>query len=72
MSHLSYTPPPSNDLCGCRKSGAYRTRQEADRALERILANPRTGDYPRAVHVCDEGIFHLTKNPLMTPKRRKS
>lgn len=53
----------SNDLCSCRKRGAWRTRAEAQRVLERITANPdqMTRTYlPTGVARCRTGIWHLT------------
>lgn len=52
-----------NDLCACHKSGAWRTRERAQAALERILAEPLdpTRLYaPSGVERCPAGIWHLT------------
>jgi hypothetical protein len=69
---FNYTPPPSNDLCSCKKKGAWLDRNDAIDALDRIAAEPLTKVVPLAVHMCDEGVFHLTKTPDATPRRRKS
>lgn len=66
---LNYTPPPSNGLCSCKKKGAWLDRHDA---LEKIAADPQTKVIPIAVHQCDEGVFHMTKTPDATPRRRKA
>lgn len=54
-------PPPSNQLCKCKKSGAWRTKYAAMKALERILDGAETARrFPTGVTRCTKGIWHLT------------
>lgn len=68
---MTYTPPPSNHLCGCRKRGAWLDRYDALDALDAITANPQTEVIPIGVHACHEGIYHLTSTPDPTPRRKR-
>lgn len=51
----------SNPLCKCHKSGAWRTREDAEAALIRIQADPEPRMYtPTHVTSCARGVWHLT------------
>lgn len=57
-----------NELCHCRKTGAYKSRSAAEAALERVLdayaKKPlkAAGYVPTAVAPCrgTKGVWHLT------------
>lgn len=53
---------PANPLCPCRKTGAWRRRADAQRALDAILADPdQSRPYqPSRLDQCPHGIWHLT------------
>jgi hypothetical protein len=71
-----------NPLCSCHKSGAYRTRGEAEDALRRVLDAPPNPVDPRpykpvAVVRCAAGVWHLTTNAgkrwkAGKPRRRRA
>ena len=53
----------SNPLCGCRKSGAWTTKEAAEAALRRVQSAPEDlgrGYRPIAVERCTRGVWHLT------------
>lgn len=52
--------PARNDLCSCRKTGAWRTREAAVAARDRILATSDRWQLPTGVERCPAGVWHLT------------